>query len=219
MPALPSWLTDPLWFQFEALLPAREEFDPSHPLGRHRRRIGDRTVFDKLVQVLVFGCGYRKVADGSCSATTIRTRRDEWVRYGVFERLELIVLQAYDRFVGLGLSDLPVDGCHTKAPCGGDVAGPSPVDRRKGGMKRSAATDAGGIPLGTVTAPGNRHDSPLLGPTLERLERLGPLPDDATVHLDAAYGTDKGAKTAAEHGLRAQVAVKGVAAPIQNTKR
>jgi hypothetical protein len=32
-------------------------------------------VFDKLVQVLVFGCGYRKIADAACSATTIRDRR------------------------------------------------------------------------------------------------------------------------------------------------
>lgn len=98
------------------------------------------------------------------------------MRLGVFEELELIVLQAYDRIVGLDLSDIPVDGCHTKAPGGGEIAGPSPVDRRKGGMKRSTATDAVGIPLGAVSAPGNRHDSPLLEPTLQRLERLVPAP-------------------------------------------
>lgn len=219
MPALPSWLIDPLWDQFAALLPTRGEFDPTHPLGCHRQRVDDRIVFDKMVQALVFGCGYRKVADGLCSATTIRDRRDEWITLGVFEQIELMVLEGYDRFVGLELSDLPVDGCHTKAPCGGERAGPSPVDRRKGGLKRSTATDAGGIPLGAVTAPGNRHDSPLLGPTLERIKRIGPLPEDATVHLDSAYGTTKGPATTVEHGLRAQVAIKGVAAPVQNTKR
>ncbi|MEU5307011.1 IS5 family transposase [Streptomyces noursei] len=219
MPALPSWLIEPLRCQFQALLPERGEFSPAHPWGHHRRRVGDRVVFDKLVQVLVFGCGYRKVADTACSATTLRVRRDEWIAAGVFEQLELIVLQAYDRFVGLELADLAVDGCHTKAPCGGQVAGPSPVDRRKGGMKRSTGTDAAGIPLGAVAAPGNRHDSPLLDATLKRIERIGPLPEDATVHLDAAYGTDKGTQTAARHGLHAQVAVKGIAAPIQNTKR
>jgi transposase len=176
-------------------------------------------VFDKIVQVLVFGAGYRRIADTMCSATTIRARRDDWIRLGVFEELELIVLQAYDRFVGLELSDIPVDGCHTKATGGGEVAGPSPVDRRKGGMKRSTATDAVGIPLGAVSAPGNRHDSPLLEPTLRRLERLGPLPEDATIHLDAAYGPHQGPATAAQFGLGAQVAVKGTPAPIQNTKR
>lgn len=79
MPALPSWLITPLWDQFCALLPERDLYDPDHPLGCHRRRISDRVVFDKLVQVLVFGCGYRKIADATCSATTIRDRRDQWI--------------------------------------------------------------------------------------------------------------------------------------------
>lgn len=218
MPALQSWLTEPLWNQFAALLPDRPAYAPTHPLGCHRERISNRIIFDKIIQVLVFGCGYRKAADETCSATTLRNRRDEWIELGIFERLELIVLEAYDRIVGLALEDIPVDGCHTKAPSGGECSGPSPVDRRKGGLKRSTATDGRGIPLGAVAAPGNRHDSPLLGPTLARLDRLGPLPEQATVHLDAAYGTVKGKKTAAEHGLLAEVAVKGVVAPIQNTK-
>jgi hypothetical protein len=60
----------------------------------------------------------------------------------------------------------PVDGCMTKAPHGGETAGPSPVDRRKGGLKRSVASDGDGIPLGLVSAPAQRHDLPLLAPTL-----------------------------------------------------
>lgn len=75
VPVLPSWLTEPLWDQFSALLPARPVFHPAHPLGCHRRRIGDRTVFDKLLQVLRFGCSYEAVADATCSASTIRARR------------------------------------------------------------------------------------------------------------------------------------------------
>jgi hypothetical protein len=33
--------------------------------------------------------------------------------------------------VGLVLEEISVDGCITKAPGGGECAGPSPVDRRK----------------------------------------------------------------------------------------
>ncbi|MEU1690548.1 IS5/IS1182 family transposase, partial [Streptomyces hirsutus] len=29
MPALPSWLTEPLWNQFAALLPQRPTYDPA----------------------------------------------------------------------------------------------------------------------------------------------------------------------------------------------
>src|SRR3954469_10271266 len=84
VPALPSWLADPLWDQFAALLPPREMFVPAHPWGCHRRRIPDRIVSDKLIQVLRFGCSYQAIADSTCSATTIRYRRDEWIALGVF---------------------------------------------------------------------------------------------------------------------------------------
>lgn len=53
----------------------------------------------------------------------------------------LLALEAYDRFIGLELADVAVDGCITKAPCGGEKAGSSPVDRGKRGIKRSTAVD------------------------------------------------------------------------------
>jgi hypothetical protein len=89
------------------------------PLGCHRSRIPDRIVFEKLVQILVFGCAYERIADGSCSESTLRRRRDEWIELGVMERLRRICLDAYDRLIGLELSEVAVDGCVTKAPCGG----------------------------------------------------------------------------------------------------
>jgi hypothetical protein len=64
----------------------------SQPLGCHRPRIPDRVVFDKLIQILVFGCGNRRIADHTCSASTLRRRRDEWTAAGVAERLRLAVL-------------------------------------------------------------------------------------------------------------------------------
>jgi hypothetical protein len=68
---------------------------------------------------------------------------------------------------GLDLEYLAVDGHITKAPCGGQVAGPSPVDRRKQGLKRSVATDAHGVPLAVLPAPANRRDDGLLAATLD----------------------------------------------------
>ncbi|MQS16498.1 hypothetical protein F7Q99_30970 [Streptomyces kaniharaensis] len=62
MPALPSCLLEPLWDQFAALLPTRPEFAVSHPLGCHRRRIPDRTVFEHAVLALVHGFGYERIS-------------------------------------------------------------------------------------------------------------------------------------------------------------
>jgi len=215
VPALPSSVIDPIWDQFAARLPDREVV---HPLGCHRPRIPDRIVFDKLVQVLVLGVSYAKIADSTCSATTIRDRRDEWVGAGVFEALEQLCLLAYDRVVGLNLEHVAVDGCITKAPCGGEAAGRSPVDRGKQGTKRSSMTEAAGIPVGCVVAPANRPDSPLLRPTLEKLGRFDEglgigLPEDITVHLDAGFDGAKTRDLLDEVGCHGVISQKGF--PLQ----
>jgi transposase len=159
VPALQPYIIQPIFFeQFCALLPERKV---DHPLGCHRPRIPDHVVFEKLVQVLVFGCAYWRIADESCSATTLRPRRDEWIEIGVMEALEKLAREAYDQISGLDLFDVAVDWCITKAaPCGGEKAGKSPVDRAKRGLKRSMVVDAQGIPLGVVAAGANCHDEP-----------------------------------------------------------
>jgi len=216
VPALPPYLIEPIWQQFSALLP---EHETDHPLGCHRSRIPERVVFEKLVQVLVFGCAYERIAEEGCSESTLRRRRDEWIGLGVMERLREICLDAYDRLIGLELSEVAVDGCITKAPCGGEKAGKSPVDRGKMGLKRSMAVDASGIPLGTVTAPANRHDSPLLVPTLEAAGALGLAQEGASVHLDRGYDSEPTRGRLRKLGLGWEISGRGKPAPFWATRR
>lgn len=216
MPALPPYLIEPIWQQFVDLLPEREV---DHPLGCYRSRIPDRVIFEKLVEVLVFGCAYWRIADSSCSATTLRRRRDEWIEAGVMEALREIALNAYDWMIGLQLGDVSVDGCITKAPCGGQKAGRSPVDRGKQGIKRSTIVDAVGVPLGAIAAPANRHDSPLLEETLDTLNILGELPEQMSVHLDRGYDSHTAREKLKSRGLEAMISEKGKPAPLQAGQR
>jgi transposase len=216
VPALPSSVLEPLWVQIAALLPTRQD---THPLGCHRPRIADRIVFDKLIQILVFGCGYRRIADTTCSATTLRRRRDEWISAGIADELRRAVLVAYDRLFGLELEQLAVDSCTTKAPCGGQVAGPSPVDRRKQGLKRSVAVEAGGIPLAVVPAPANRRDDGLLAATLDAIAVGGPLPARPVVHLDAGYDYQPCRQVLADRELAGEIATRGIPALVQAGRR
>jgi Transposase DDE domain len=112
-----------------------------------------------------------------------------------------------------------VDGCITKAPGGGQCVGPSPVDRRKQGMKRSLMVEGYAIPLARVLAGANRHDSPLLAAILDHLDDVGPLPVNITVHLDSGYDSGKTREELAGRGLRGQIASKGQNAPIQASNR
>lgn len=70
-----------------------------------------------------------------------------------------------------------------------------------------------------MLAPANRNDSPLLAPTLDKLEGLGPLPEDITVHLDAGYDSAKTREELTARGMHGEIAHKGDKAPIQAGRR
>ena len=202
MPALPIYLTDALWSKFSPLLPHHLDH---HPLGCHRPRIGDRVIFEKLLLLLATGCSYAQASDSICSATTIRRRRNEWIGEGVMTGLEVAILSLYDTRFGLVLSHLAIDGCITKAPGGGQVAGKSPVDRGKLGLKKSVAVDGNGIPLAVEVAPANVPDSHLLAPTLAKVERLGLLTNNTTLHLDKGYRGARVRKVLDEFDIKGKI--------------
>ncbi|KPI23626.1 putative transposase IS4/IS5 family [Actinobacteria bacterium OV320] len=216
MPVLPSCLLEPLWDQFAALLP---EHVDTHPLGCHNPRIPDRIVFERVIAALVHGSGYERIADRQCSDRTIRRRVKYWSQLGMAEQVHGLAVQAYDRMIGLQLHELSF-GCITKAPCGGERAGRSPVDRGKQGLKRSVATEARGVPMGLVSAGANRHDSPLLVPTLEAAKKqVGVFPEQVNVNLDRGYDSGKTRAALEELGFTGEIARKGLPAPIQAGKR
>ena len=94
------------------------------------------------------------------------------------------------------------------------------MDRGKQGLKRYMAVDARGIPLDAVSAPANRHDSPLLVPTMEAASRtLGALPVGASVHLDRGYDSSLTRERLRERGLGWEISGKGKPAPYWATNR
>jgi len=221
VPVLPASLFEPLWVQFSALLPERPRVAPTHPLGCHRQRVSNRLVFEHVVAALVHGSGYERIATPGCSDRTIRRRLQEWAALGRAEQVHLLTLEAYERMIGLDLEELAVDGCITKAPSGGEMAGRSPVDRGKQGMKRSVLTEGAGIPVHLVPAGANRHDAPLLAATLTSLDKAAALTDaePGTVHLDQGYAGGPTRTLLDELGLDGVIARKGVAAPRQAASR
>ncbi|MFE4331464.1 IS5 family transposase [Streptomyces sp. NPDC056831] len=220
MSVVPASIITPIREEFLRLLPARPV---THPLGCHNPRIEDAVVFDRLVLALVSGMGYERVADGACSATTIRRRRDEWIAAGVADHLVLAVLRAYDQMVGLELEDLAADGCITKSPAGGECAGRSPVDRGKQGLKRSQLTDSYGIPVVTVPAGANIRDHTLLPQTLdafaELTEQLGHVPQHPALILDAGYDYQPVYRNLAERDITPRISKRGTKTPIQTDGR
>jgi transposase len=107
VPAVPSCLLEPIWVEFSATIGQDPpEFDPTHPLGCHRRRISSRIVFEHLIDALVHGSGYERIATAQCSDRTIRRRLKTWAKAGVAQRVHATALAAYDLIIGLELEDL-----------------------------------------------------------------------------------------------------------------
>jgi transposase len=215
--ALDPRVVDAVWTSVQAHLPPRPA--DTHPLGCHRPRITDRDCFTGILIRLVTGCSW-DVAVRLCPAgeTTLRNRRTEWLTAGVFDKLLEEALAAYDRIIGLDLSEVAVDGSLHKAPCGGEGTGPNPTDRAKTGWKWSLATDRWGIPIGWVAAGANRNDSILLEPTLQAAADRGLLTDGHTLHLDRGYDSTLTLTRCAELGLHDVVCAKRGPAGKTKTK-
>jgi transposase len=176
-----------LWQAVFALLPERVD---THPLGCHRKRVSDLLCFRGILIRLVTGSSWETVEalmEYKVSDTTLRARRDEWIRAGVFDQLETQTRAGYDRIIGLDLECVALDGSIHKAPCGGEGTGKSPVDRAKLGYKWSVAVDANGIPIGVAIDGANRNDLRLLEPTLDAITANGLLGDVELLTLDRGY--------------------------------
>jgi transposase len=200
MLALNPVVVDAVWQSFAAYLPKRGH--TNHPLGCHRPRISDRDCFEAILFRLVTGCSWDVAGRlGKGSETTLRRRRDEWVAAGAFQRLVEEAINAFDKVIGLDLSEVSVDGSLHKAPMGGEGTGPNPTDRGKTGWKWSIATDTNGVPIGWVTEGANRNDSILLAPTLDDVKERGLLADVETLWLDRGYDSELTRNRLVERGI------------------
>ncbi len=208
MRALDNGVVAAVWAAIQGHLPQRPP--DAHPLGCHRPRVPDRVCFQGILTRLVTGCSWHVAAylTGSVSATTLRHRRTEWLAAGVFDKLLEEALAAYDRIIGLDLSEVAVDGSLHKAPCGGEGTGRNPTDRGKLGWKWSLSTERWGIPIGWVIAGANRNDSILLEPTLAEVADRGLHLDIGTLHLDRGYDSDVTLERTAALGLTDVICAK-----------
>ena len=201
MRAVEPEVVEVVWTTLESLLPPHVE---THPLGCHRPRVPDRVCFRGILIRLVTGSSWvdiEAILDHQVSDTTLRARRDEWIDAGVFDALEAQAKAAFDRIIGLDLSEVSLDGSLHKAPYGGEGTGPNPTDRGKLGWKWSVCSERHGIPIGWAIDGANRNDIRLLEPTLDAVASDGLLADIDTLHLDRGYDYPVVRERLASYGL------------------
>lgn len=148
-------LSDHFWDSIEPLLPKH----PLHPKGG-RPFVDDRQALTGILFVLKTGIPWEALPQEmgcGCGMTCWRRLRD-WSRAGVWEDIQLQLLE-YLRFrKRLDFSRFLIDSSHVRAVGGGGLTGPSPVDRRKLGSKIHLLVDAAGVPVTLRLTAANRND-------------------------------------------------------------
>ncbi|TDC81361.1 IS5 family transposase [Micromonospora sp. KC606] len=180
-------------------------------------RVDDRAVLAAIVYVTQAVCSWWKLPTPlfGVSRATAHRRFAEWTRDSLWDRMHQAVL---DRLGAAGGIDWPravVDSISVRAEKGGDLTGPSPVDRGKPGSKIHVLCDRTGLPLTVLTSAANTHDSQLLLPLLDavapvRGRRGRPRHRPDKLHADKAYDQPALRQPVAAWGIRVRIARKDV---------
>jgi transposase len=128
-------IDDDLWALLEPVL--RSDKARKKP-GRPRR--DDRAIFDGLIWLARTGAQWSQLPRAFGPKSTVHERFSEWVATGALERAWAILLQAYERDVGLEGTWQAADGCIVKAPFG--KKGALARRRPRGATRPTAANPA-----------------------------------------------------------------------------
>jgi putative transposase len=150
-----------------------------------------RLIFDAILYVLRTGCQWQAIPRQEYApGSTVHGRFCQWVKQGVFVKAWKVLTQYYDQQVGIDWQWQALDAAITKAPLGGEATGPSPVDRRKRGTKRSCLTDRRGAPLAMAITAANTHDKKVALQTLDQTIVARPKRPAKRPHLSLDKGYD-----------------------------
>ncbi|MGW2515270.1 IS5 family transposase [Streptomyces scopuliridis] len=208
-----SWIVpDGLWEIAEPLIPASKV----RPQGGGTRDTPDETLFAAIIYVLVSGCAWRALPPCfGISKSTAHRRFVIWSRAGVWGRLHEAVIDRIDECGLIDLSRVVLDSAHVRAKKGGELTGPSPVDRGKPGSKMHVLSDANGLPLVVGVSAANTHDSQGLKPMVAGLQSRhdpgnGWYYKPRKLHADKAYDVPDLRKWLRGKRIGVRIARKGI---------
>jgi transposase len=147
--------------------------NPTGPKGG-RPSIHHRIAMRVIWFVLVTGCRWEDVPhELGCSGRTAHRRLRRWEELGLWDRLHADLLRLLRQHDQLDPDLVIVDGVIVRAFGGGDLTGPSPVDRAKPGSKHTLLVDRNGVPLAIRTAGANASDHQQIIPLVLAFPHVG----------------------------------------------
>ena len=173
---------------------AAHHLPPEQPVGPEGGRpcLDHRVVLKVLWFVLTTGCRWEDVPpELGCSGMTAHRCLRRWEEMGVWDRLHVDLLRLLRRADKLDPDLVIIDAVLVRAFGGGELTGPSPVDRRKKGTKHTLMVDRHGVPLAIRTAPANASDHRQIIPLVLDFPRVKGKPGRPKERPDELYA-DRG---------------------------
>lgn len=153
-----------------------------------RRPVRHRTVLKVIWFVMATGCRWKDVPlELGCCGETARTRLRDWEQLGIWDQVHHVLLTLLRRKGQLDMHTAIIDSTQVRAFGGGDLSGPSPVDRRKKGTKYTLLVDRHGVPLVIHAASANTSDHRELLPVTAAFPSVGGKPGRPKTHPDRLY--------------------------------
>jgi hypothetical protein len=140
------------------------------PLGTGRPPLPTVKVVEALRFFAREGVQWRELraTAGRACGSTLRRRLEDGSTTALLRRVHIVLVRMARAGPEAAPWDVVVDSCSVRAKRGGELTGPNPTDRGKGGTKYHVVASTGGIPLGIVPSAANVHDTRLF-PHLLRL--------------------------------------------------
>lgn len=183
---------------------------PEQPVGREggRPRLDHHVVLKVLWFVLTTGCRWEDVPpELGCSGMTAHRGLRRWEEMGVWDRLHVDLLRRLRQADKLDPDLVIVDAVMVRAFGGGELTGPSPVDRRKKGTKHTLMVDRHGVPLAIRTAPANASDHRQIIPWVRDFPKVKGKPGRPKELPDELYA-DRGFDSDATRWLLAWLGIE-----------
>ncbi|MER5325483.1 IS5 family transposase [Streptosporangium roseum] len=203
---------DKLWELFQRVVPPA----PTRPQGGGRRRVDDRVILAAIVYVATTGCAWRQLPPVfGASWQTVNRRFAEWSAAWVWAKLYRVMPDELGARGEPDWSRCAIDSVSVRAVKGGDLTGPSPVDRGKPGAKIHLITERTGLPIAVAISAANTHDSLALEPLVRSIppirSRRGPRRRrPAKLHGDKGYDYPRPRTFLRSRGIIPRIARRGI---------
>ena len=109
-----TYIPDDLWDKIKDILPDEK---PENTIGRPI--VPYIKVFDGILFVLRTGCQWKMLPKEYGSGSTCHRRFQQWIKYGIFDKLWSRLLKVYDNKIGIKWNWQSLDSISIKSPLGG----------------------------------------------------------------------------------------------------